>query len=540
MAKKITFNEEMRKSLTEGVRKTVDAVSQTLGPAGRTVLIEESYGPTTVTRDGVTVAKAITLEDPLENLGAQLIKNIASQTDDNVGDGTTTSSLLAANIIYEGNKAVSAGVNPIMLRNGINDAVSKVVEELKTISKEIESKDQIERVATISANNDPTIGALIADAIEKVGSDGVITVGESKTTETYTDFVEGMCFDRGYLSPYFCTNADTMTVELDKPLILLTDRKLSNVKEIVPVLEMVAQTGRSLLLVATEIEGELLTTLVLNNLRGTIKVCAVKAPGFGDRQKDLLEDLSILTKATVVQEELDMKLEDVTFDMLGSSKSVKITKDSTTVIDGAGSSEDVSKRVQSIRRNLLEATSDYDKEKLQERIAKLSGGVAIINIGDVSEAASKEKKYRIEDAINAVRAAVEEGIVPGGGTALCQIANKIHVEENVSEDWKRGFNIVVKALSSPVMQIAENAGLSGEVIADKVALSEDGVGFDALNGQFVNMIDNGILDPTKVTRCALINAASVASLVLTSGSSITTIPEPKTSQPPMPMQGPMM
>lgn len=540
MAKKITFNEEMRKSLTEGVRKTVDAVSQTLGPAGRTVLIEESYGPTTVTRDGVTVAKAITLEDPLENLGAQLIKNIASQTDDNVGDGTTTSSLLAANIIYEGNKAVSAGVNPIMLRNGINDAVSKVVVELKNISNEIESKDQIERVATISANNDPTIGTLIADAIDKVGSDGVITVGESKTTETYTDFVEGMCFDRGYLSPYFCTDAETMTVELEKPLILLTDRKLSNVKEIVPVLEMVAQTGRSLLLVATEIEGELLTTLILNNLRGTLKVCAVKAPGFGDRQKDLLKDLAILTKATVVQEELDMKLEDVTFEMLGSSKSVKITKDNTTVIDGAGSSEDVSKRVQSIRRNLLEATSDYDKEKLQERIAKLSGGVAIINIGDVSEAASKEKKYRIEDAINAVRAAIEEGIVPGGGTALCQIANKIHVEENVSEDWKRGFNIVVKALNSPVMQIAENAGLSGEVIADKVSHSEDGVGFDALNGQFVDMIGAGILDPTKVTRCALINAASVASLVLTSGSSITTISEPKASQPAMPMQGPMM
>lgn len=540
MAKKITFNEEMRKSLTEGVRKTVDAVSQTLGPAGRTVLIEESYGPTTVTRDGVTVAKAITLEDPLENLGAQLIKNIASQTDDNVGDGTTTSSILAANMIYEGNKAVSAGVNPIMLRNGINDAVTKVVAELKAISKEIDGKDQIERVATISANNDPTIGAIIADAIEKVGSDGVITVGESKTTETYTDFVEGMSFDRGYLSPYFCTNADNMTAELDKPLILLTDRKLSNVKEIVPVLEMVAQTGRPLLLVATEVEGELLTTLVLNNLRGTIKVCAVKAPGFGDRQKDLLEDLSILTHATVVQEELDMKMEDVTFEMLGSCKSVKITKDNTTIIDGEGSSEDVAKRVQFLKKNLAEATSEYDKEKIQERIAKLAGGVALINIGDISEAASKEKKYRIEDAINAVRAAIEEGIVPGGGTALCQIAKRIHVDADTTDDWKRGFAIVVDTLKSPVMQIAENAGLSGEVIADKVLHSEEGVGFDALKGEFVNMIDAGILDPTKVTRCALENAASVASLILTSGSSITIIPEPKTPQSSMPMQGPMM
>lgn len=538
MAKKITFNEEMRKSLMEGVNKTVDAVAQTLGPAGRTVIIEESYGPATVTRDGVTVAKAITLEDPLENMGAQLIKNIASQTDDNVGDGTTTSSILAQSLLKEGVKAVSTGVNPIMLRNGMTEAVTKVVDELKSMSKEIESKEQIERVATISANNDSTIGKLIADAIEKVGSDGVITVGESKTMETYTEYVEGMCFDKGYISPYFCTNQEEMTVEFEKPLILITDKTLANVKEIIPVLEMTAQASRPLLIIAPNVEGELLTTLILNNLRGTIKVCAVKAPGFGDRQKDMIEDVAILTGATAIKQDLDMKFEDVTFEMLGSCKSVKVTKDSTTIVDGEGDSEAIKDRVQAIRRELLESTSDYDKEKLQERIAKLAGGVAVINIGDVSEAASKEKKYRIEDAINAVRAAIEEGIVPGGGTALCQIANKVKVSDDVTDDWKRGFAIVINSLKTPIMQIAENAGLSGEVVADKVGNSPDGVGFNALTGEYVNMIDDGILDPTKVTRCALENASSVASLILTSGSAITTIPEPKTCQPSMPQ--PMM
>ncbi len=538
MAKKITFNEEMRKSLMEGVNKTVDAVAQTLGPAGRTVIIEESYGPATVTRDGVTVAKAITLEDPLENMGAQLIKNIASQTDDNVGDGTTTSSILAQSLLKEGVKAVSTGVNPIMLRNGMTEAVTKVVDELKSMSKEIESKEQIERVATISANNDSTIGKLIADAIEKVGSDGVITVGESKTMETYTEYVEGMCFDKGYISPYFCTNQEEMTVEFEKPLILITDKTLANVKEIIPVLEMTAQASRPLLIIAPSVEGELLTTLILNNLRGTIKVCAVKAPGFGDRQKDMIEDVAILTGATAIKQDLDMKFEDVTFEMLGSCKSVKVTKDSTTIVDGEGDSEAIKDRVQAIRRELLESTSDYDKEKLQERIAKLAGGVAVINIGDVSEAASKEKKYRIEDAINAVRAAIEEGIVPGGGTALCQIANKVKVSDDVTDDWKRGFAIVINSLKTPIMQIAENAGLSGEVVADKVGSSPDGVGFNALTGEYVNMIDDGILDPTKVTRCALENASSVASLILTSGSAITTIPEPKTYQPSMPQ--PMM
>jgi chaperonin GroEL len=538
MTKKITFNEEMRKSLMEGVNKTVDAVAQTLGPAGRTVIIEESYGPATVTRDGVTVAKAITLEDPLENMGAQLIKNIASQTDDNVGDGTTTSSILAQSLLKEGVKAVSTGVNPIMLRNGMTEAVTKVVDELKAVSKEIESKEQIERVATISANNDSTIGKLIADAIEKVGSDGVITVGESKTMETYTEYVEGMCFDKGYISPYFCTNQEEMTVEFEKPLILITDKTLANVKEVIPVLEIVAQSSRPLLIIAPSVEGELLTTLILNNLRGTIKVCAVKAPGFGDRQKDMIEDVAILTGATAIKQDLDMKFEDVTFDMLGSCKSVKVTKDNTTIVDGEGDSDAIKDRVQAIRRELLEATSDYDKEKLQERIAKLAGGVAVINIGDVSEAASKEKKYRIEDAINAVRAAIEEGIVPGGGTALCQIANKVTVSDDVTDDWKRGFAIVINSLKTPIMQIAENAGLSGEVVADKVGNSPDGVGFNALTGEYVNMIDDGILDPTKVTRCALENAASVASLILTSGSAITTIPEPKTPQPSM--QQPMM
>lgn len=539
MAKNITFDEEMRKSLMKGVEQTVDAVAQTLGPAGRTVLIENSYGPATVTRDGVTVAKAIELSDPLENMGAQLIKNIASQTDENVGDGTTTSSVLAKAILEEGVKAVSTGVNPIKLRNGMNEAVKDVVTKLKETAQEIDSKDQITRVAEISANNDPVIGSLIADAIEKVGSDGVITVGESKTTETYIDFVEGMSFDRGYISPYFCTNSDNLTTEYEEPLILVTDKKLGNIQDFMPLLEKVVKTGKQFLIIAPEVEGDLLTTLLVNSLRGLIKVCAVKAPGFGDRQKDMLEDIAILTGATMISEELGTNLKDVNLNELGSASSIKVTKDRTTIIGGEGDPEEIKNRVAQLRTQVGEATSDYDKEKLQERLARLAGGVAVINIGDVSETAAKEKKYRVEDAINAVRAAIEEGIIPGGGTTLCQIATKLKTPVGVDADWLRGYNIVIKALSAPVKQIAQNAGLSGEVIADKVASAKSGKGFNALTGKIVDMITEGVIDPAKVTRCALENAASVASLVLTSGASITAIPEPKTPMPAAPNM-PMM
>lgn len=539
MAKNITFDEEMRKSLMKGVEQTVDAVAQTLGPAGRTVLIENSYGPATVTRDGVTVAKAIELSDPLENMGAQLIKNIASQTDENVGDGTTTSSVLAKAILEEGVKAVSTGVNPIKLRNGMNEAVKDVVTKLKETAQEIDSKDQITRVAEISANNDPVIGSLIADAIEKVGSDGVITVGESKTTETYIDFVEGMSFDRGYISPYFCTNSDNLTTEYEEPLILVTDKKLGNIQDFIPLLEKVVKTGKQFLIIAPEVEGDLLTTLLVNSLSGLIKVCAVKAPGFGDRQKDMLEDIAILTGATMISEELGTNLKDVNLNELGSASSIKVTKDRTTIIGGEGDPEEIKNRVAQLRTQVGEATSDYDKEKLQERLARLAGGVAVINIGDVSETAAKEKKYRVEDAINAVRAAIEEGIIPGGGTTLCQIATKLKTPVGVDADWLRGYNIVIKALSAPVKQIAQNAGLSGEVIADKVASAKPGKGFNALTGKIVDMITEGVIDPAKVTRCALENAASVASLVLTSGASITAIPEPKTPMPAAPNM-PMM
>lgn len=539
MAKNITFDEEMRKSLMKGVEQTVDAVAQTLGPAGRTVLIENSYGPATVTRDGVTVAKAIELSNPLENMGAQLIKNIASQTDENVGDGTTTSSVLAKAILEEGVKAVSTGVNPIKLRNGMNEAVKDVVTKLKETAQEIDSKDQITRVAEISANNDPVIGSLIADAIEKVGSDGVITVGESKTTETYIDFVEGMSFDRGYISPYFCTNSDNLTTEYEEPLILVTDKKLGNIQDFMPLLEKVVKTGKQFLIIAPEVEGDLLTTLLVNSLRGLIKVCAVKAPGFGDRQKDMLEDIAILTGATMISEELGTNLKDVNLNELGSASSIKVIKDRTTIIGGEGDPEEIKNRVAQLRTQVGEATSDYDKEKLQERLARLAGGVAVINIGDVSETAAKEKKYRVEDAINAVRAAIEEGIIPGGGTTLCQIATKFKTPVGVDADWLRGYNIVIKALSAPVKQIAQNAGLSGEVIADKVASAKPGKGFNALTGKIVDMITEGVIDPAKVTRCALENAASVASLVLTSGASITAIPEPKTPMPAAPNM-PMM
>lgn len=535
--KKITFNDEMRNSIMKGVNATVDAVAQTLGPAGRTVLIEEQFGNVTVTRDGVTVAKNVQFEDKLENMGAQLIKNIASQTDDNVGDGTTTSSVLAQAIIEEGLKALSSGVNPIKLRNGIDYAVGEVVRELKSISKEIDGKDQIAHVATISANNDNKIGAIIADAIEKVGSDGVITVGDSKTIETYTEYVEGMCFDRGYLSPYFCTDRENLTVNYTKPAILVTNKRLSATNDLLPVLEKVQTAGRPLIIIAPEIEGDLLTTLIVNTIRGVLQVCPVKAPGFGDRQKDMLEDIAILTGAQLVNDDLGMRIENTTLDMLGLAESVKVTKDDTTIVGGCGDPTNLETRIAQLKKDVEASTSDYDREKIQERLARLAGGVAVINIGDVSEAAAKEKKYRVEDAVNATRAAIEEGIVPGGGVALAQIAKKLEAPTiEADEEFLRGYNIVIRALTKPVRQIAENAGLPGEVILMKCQDAEKGHGLNVLTGEWVDMIEAGVIDPTKVTRTALENAASVAALVLVSGSAITVIPDPPAPAPaPMPM-----
>jgi chaperonin GroEL len=539
--KKITFNDEMRQSIMKGVNATVDAVAQTLGPAGRTVLIEEQYGNTTVTRDGVTVAKNIQFEDKLENMGAQLIKNIASQTDDSSGDGTTTSSILAQAVIEEGLKALSAGVNPIKLRNGMNQATADIVSKLKASSQEIEGKDQIAHVASISANNDETIGNLIADAIEKVGSDGVITLGDSKTMETHTEYVEGMSFDRGYISPYFCTDRDNLVVDYAEPVILVTNKKLSSTNEMLPLLEQVQKAGKQLLIIAPEIEGDLLTTLIVNTLRGILHVCAVKAPGMGDRQKDMLEDIAILTGAQLINNDLDMKIENVKLDMLGSADSIQVTKDDTTIVGGRGNTEDLEARIAQIRKNIEEATSDYEKEKMQERLARLAGGVAVINIGDVSEAAAKEKKYRVEDAVNATRAAIEEGIVPGGGVALAQVHRDLKGNlPQADADFLRGYNIVLNAITKPIKQIAENAGLPGEVVLMKCLDAEDGVGFNVLTGEWVNMIEAGVIDPVKVTRTALENAVSVASLVLISGSAITIIPDLPASSASAPMQASMM
>ena len=528
MAKQLQFNEEARKSLVNGVEKISKAVMTTLGPKGRLVLLDKKYGAPTVTKDGVSVAREIELEDPFENMGAQLLKEVAAKTNDVAGDGTTTATVLAWSITKEGMKSVAAGVNPMGIRRGIDKAVQDAVECIKSEAKMIQDKEEIAQVASISANNDRAIGDEIANAMDKVGKDGVITVEESKTIDTTVDFVEGMQFDRGYLSAYFCNNRDTMTCVMDNPYILIYDKKISNMKELLPLLEKVAQSGKPLVMIAEDVDGEALATLVLTAVRGTLNVCAVKAPGFGDRRKAMLEDIAVLTGGQVITEELGMKLEDADISMLGRAKRVTIDKDNTTIINGAGSASDIKDRIAMIKVQIADCTSDYDKEKLQERLAKLAGGVAVVNVGAATEVELKEKKHRVEDALSATRAAIEEGVIPGGGVALVQASKVLEAKslEGMTEEEKVGYKIVRRALEEPIRQISENAGVDGAIVADKCKNAEKGVGFDANTMQWVNMVEAGIIDPVKVTRSALQNAASIAALILTTECAVTDIPAP--------------
>ncbi len=528
MAKQLQFNEEARKSLVAGVEKISRAVMATLGPKGRLVVLDKKFGAPTVTKDGVSVAREIELENPFENMGAQLLKEVATKTNDVAGDGTTTATVLAWSIIKEGMKSVAAGVNPMGIRRGIDKAVADAVTEIKKQAKMIKDKEEIAQVASISANNDRTIGDEIANAMEKVGLDGVITVEESKTIETTTDFVEGMQFDRGYLSAYFCNNRDTMTALLDDPFILIYDKKISNMKELLPVLEKVAQASKPLLIIAEDVDGEALATLVVNSVRGILNVVAVKAPGFGDRRKAMLEDIAILTGGEVISEELGLKLENADLSQLGRAKSIKVEKENTTIINGNGKQSDIKDRIAQIKAQIGDTTSDYDREKLQERLAKLAGGVAVLNVGAATEVELKEKKHRVEDALSATRAAIEEGVIPGGGVALIQavqMMEKIDISK-FTEDEQVGYKIVRRALEEPIRQIAQNAGLDGSLIADKCKHEKPGIGYDAESGKWVNMSESGIIDPVKVTRSALQNAASIASLILTTECVITDIPEP--------------
>ena len=513
MAKIINFNDEARKKLETGVNILADAVKVTLGPRGRNVVLEKSYGAPLITNDGVTIAKEIELEDPFENMGAALVKEVAIKSNDVAGDGTTTATILAQAIVKEGLKMLSAGANPIFLKKGIELAAKEAIEVLKDKAKKIESNEEISQVASISAG-DEEIGKLIAQAMEKVGETGVITVEEAKSLETTLETVEGMQFDKGYVSPYMVTDSERMTAELDNPLILLTDKKISSMKELLPLLEQTVQMSKPVLIVADDIEGEALTTLVINKLRGTLNVVAVKAPAFGDRRKAILEDIAILTGGEVISEEKGMKLEEASIEQLGRAKTVKVTKDLTVIVDGAGEQKDISARVNLIKSQIEETTSDYDKEKLQERLAKLSGGVAVIKVGAATEVVMKDKKLRIEDALNATKAAVEEGIVPGGGTILVQIAKAIEDFKLEGEEGL-GVDIVKKALYAPMRQIALNAGLDAGVVIEKVKSSEEGIGFDAAKEEYVDMVKTGIIDPTKVTRSAIQNAISVSSVLLT-------------------------
>ncbi len=538
-AKIITFEFDARAGLKRGVDQLANAVKVTLGPKGRNVVIDKKFGAPTITKDGVTVAKEIELEDPIENMGAQMVREVASKTSDVAGDGTTTATVLAQAIVREGLKNVTAGANPMDLKRGIDLAVTKVIERLKAMSKPVSGKKEIAQVGTISANNDTTIGNLIADAMEKVGKDGVITVEEAKGTETTVDVVEGMQFDRGYLSPYFVTNADTMEAELEDPYILIHDKKISAMKDLLPILEKMAQSGRSILIIAEEVEGEALATLVVNKLRGTLRVVTVKAPGFGDRRKAMLEDLAVLTGAQVISEEKGFKLENATLAYLGTAKKVVIDKDNTTIVEGAGTKEDIKKRVSEIKSQVDKTTSDYDKEKLQERLAKLSGGVAVLKIGASTEVEMKEKKARVEDALHATRAAVEEGIVPGGGVAFLRAIDALNDVKTINADQKTGVQILRRALEEPLRQIVANAGLDGSVVVDKVKNGKDDFGFNALTETYENLIAAGVIDPTKVSRVAVENAASVASLLLTTEATIVEKPEAKKSMPAMPPGGGM-
>ena len=537
MAKLIHYNVEARDALKRGVDKLANAVKVTLGPRGRNVVIEKSFGAPLVTKDGVTVAKEIELEDKVENMGAQMVREVASRTSDNAGDGTTTATVLAQAIVTTGLKNVTAGANPMDLKRGIDKAVEAVVAELKAISREIDSKNEIAQVGTISANNDEAIGNLIADAMEKVGKDGVITVEEAKGTDTTLETVEGMQFDRGYLSPYFVTNADNMTAELENPFILIYEKKVSTMKDLLPVLEKVVQTGRPLLIISEDVEGEALATLVVNKLRGTLKIAAVKAPGFGDRRKAMLEDIAILTGGTVISEERGYKLENATLDYLGQAARVQIDKDNTTVVDGKGKSDDIKARVNQIRAQIETTTSDYDREKLQERLAKLGGGVAVLYIGASSEVEMKEKKARVEDALHATRAAVEEGIVPGGGVALIRASHVIDTLKAVNEDEAVGFEIVRKAIESPLRVIAANAGVEGSIVVQKVKEGSGNYGYNARTEVYEDLVKAGVIDPTKVTRTALQNAASVAGLMLTTEAVVSEKPKSEKETPTMPNPG---
>ncbi len=536
MAKQLQFSEEARKSLVNGVEKISKAVMTTLGPKGRLVLLDKKYGAPTVTKDGVSVAREIELEDPFENMGAQLLKEVAAKTNDIAGDGTTTATVLAWSITKEGMKSVAAGVNPMGIRRGIDKAVQDAVACIKKEAKMIQDKEEIAQVASISANNDRSIGDEIANAMDKVGKDGVITVEESKTIETTVDFVEGMQFDRGYLSAYFCNNRDTMTAVLDSPYILIYDKKISNMKDLLPLLEKVAQSGKPLLMIAEDVDGEALATLVLNAVRGTLNVVAVKAPGFGDRRKAMLEDIAVLTGGQVITEELGMKLENADLSMLGKAKRVSVDKENTTIINGAGTADAIKDRIAQIKVQIADCTSDYDREKLQERLAKLAGGVAVVNVGAATEVELKEKKHRVEDALSATRAAIEEGVIPGGGVALVQASKELEKSDlsALTEEEKVGYKIVKRALEEPIRQIAENAGVDGSIVADRCKNEKAGVGFDANKMQWVKMVDAGIIDPVKVTRSALQNAASIASLILTTECSVTDIP----SKEPAPQMNP--
>jgi chaperonin GroEL len=525
MAKDIIFGEEARRALERGVNQLADTVKITLGPKGRNVVLDKKFGSPMITNDGVTIAKEIELEDKFENMGAQLVKEVATKTNDVAGDGTTTATLLAQAIIREGLKNVAAGANPMILKKGIAKAVEVAVEGISEISQKIKGKEDIARVASISANDD-VIGNLIADAMEKVTNDGVITVEESKTMGTSLEIVEGMQFDRGYVSAYMITDTEKMEAVLDDPYILITDKKISNIQEILPLLEQIVQQGKKLVILAEDIEGEALSTLVVNKLRGTFTCVAVKAPGFGDRRKAMLQDIAVLTGGEVITEELGLDLKETKISQLGKARQIKVQKENTIIVDGAGSQEEIKKRIASIKAQIEETTSDFDKEKLQERLAKLSGGVAVIQVGAATETEMKEKKLRIEDALAATKAAVEEGIVSGGGTAFINVIAKVaKLLETTSGDEKTGVQIIVKALEEPTRQIAINAGLEGSVIVDKVIHSEVGMGFDALNEKYVNMIEAGIVDPAKVTRSALQNAASVAAMVLTTESVVADKPE---------------
>ena len=536
-AKQLLFDEEARRALMRGVDSLANAVKVTLGPRGRNVVIDKKFGPPTIINDGVTIAKEIELEDPFENMGAQIVKEVATKTNDVAGDGTTTATVLAQAMVKEGLKNVTSGANPMLIKRGIEKAVNEIVAHIKSEAKQIKGKEEIAQVGTISANNDKEIGELISDAMEKVGKEGVITVEEAKSLETNLSLVEGMQFDRGYISPYFVTNADSMTAELEDALVLLYEKKISNMKELLPVLEKIAQTGKPFIIIAEDIESEALATLVLNKMRGVLNVCAVKAPGFGDRRKAMLEDIAILTGGQVISEDLGMKLENATLEQLGKAKKITIDKENTTIVEGGGKKGEVQARVSVIKKQIEETDSDYDREKLQERLAKLSGGVAVINIGAATEVEMKEKKARVEDALSATRAAVEEGVIPGGGITYLHAQTKLDSLKLENADEQVGVNIVKRAIEEPIRMIAANAGLDGSVVAIEAKKQKGNMGFNALTNEWVDMLKTGIIDPAKVSRSALQNAASIASQVLTAEVIITDIPEPEKAMPPMPGGG---